>query len=173
MSRVNLILLLVLFLSGCAHFDRPDQVSLSLLTGWVDGNPVYYVTTDVSDSEMASQMGANYAPRLSSAIPAYPKPPQLKTVLERVYAFPKGEQKNNVFASAPAPLGYESEDINYSPVWLMYLVEWLVSDNVQELRSEGDIFKAESQGWVKITRTNVVVNCPVVSIDGQRFLSTL
>ena len=170
MKRKYLVFVLLL-LSGCAHLDAPDQVSLRLLTGWIDGNPVYYVTTDVSDRDMARKMGANYAPRLYHAIPSYPKPPQLKTILERVYAFPQGSQENNVFASAPEPLGYESEDANYSPVWLMYMVEWLVKENIQELRSEGDIFKAEAKGWVKITRTNVVVNCPVVSIDGHTFLA--
>ncbi len=162
--------LLALLLSGCVHHPVSDQVSLPLLKGWHDGQAMYYVTTDVSDKELAQKMGVNYAPRLADAVPTYPKPPRVKTILERVYAFPNGEQQNTVFASVPTPIGYKSDDINYSPIWLMYIVEWLQKDHVIELRSEGDIFEAEAKGWLKITRTDVVINCPVVSVDGLTFL---
>ncbi|WP_250655392.1 hypothetical protein [Alkalimarinus coralli] len=45
-------------------------------------------------------MGAKYAPMLYDAIPRYPKPPQVKTILERVYAFPKGVGNNEVIGSS-------------------------------------------------------------------------
>lgn len=169
-KKYFLLLILALSVSGCTQIPKLSQVTIPLLTGWYEGKPVYYVTTDVSDKKVARQLGANYAPRLSNAIPNYPKPPQIKTILERVYAFPQGEQKKSVFASIPNPLGHESEDLHYSPVWLMYIVEWQTKDKISELRSEGDIFNAEVKGLVKITRTNVVINCPIVSIDGHAFL---
>jgi len=165
-----LLVFFSIMLTGCSHVFVSEQVVLPLLKGWHDGRAVYYVTTDASDKDIAQQMGANYAPRLSDAVPNYPKPPRVKTILERVYAFPNGEQGNTVFASAPTPLGYRSEDTSYSPIWLMYIVEWIAKDQVIELRSEQDIFKAEAKGWLAITRTDVVINCPVVSIDGLSFL---
>lgn len=159
-----------LLLSRCVGGVQQDTVTLDVSSAWFEGRLVQYISTDVSDSEFARKMNANFAPRLADAIPNYPKPPEQKTVLERVYAFPGDEQANTVFASIPSPLGHASQDVSYSPLWLMYTVHWLDQERVQELRSEGDIFKAEAQGWVEIARTNVVINCPVVSIDGVTFL---
>lgn len=165
-----LMLCALALMSGCAVFDAQKTVSLPVFSAWYEGQLVNYITTDVSDPQFARMMKANYAPRLQDAIPSYPKPPEVKTVLERVYAFPNQEQSNNVFASIPSPLGYQSQDENYSPLWLMYMVTWRELDQVIELRSEADIFRAEAKGWVDIERTNVVVNCPVVSNDGTHFL---
>ena len=162
--------MLMMFLTACHHVNKPPVLSLKVLEGWVDGTAVYYVTTDVSDKKVASLMHANYAPRLKDAIPRYPKSPTDKTVLERVYAFPGGEQQKNVFASAPKPVGSGSGDPNYSPLWLMFEVKWLKEDKVSELTSEGDIFRAEAKGWVTISRTSVVVNCPVVGLESGPFL---
>lgn len=168
---IHLLFILGFFLiSGCASRHSSDTISLPLLVGWYNDQAVHYITTDVSDAAMAAKMRANYAPRLRDAIPSYPKSPQTATVIERVYAFPNGEQGRNVFASIPQPLGAKSSDANYSPIWLMYRVEWIEQDNIRELRSEGSIFAAEAKGWVSIIRTDIVVNCPVVSIDGKQFL---
>jgi hypothetical protein len=135
---------------------------MPLLRGWHNGEEVLYMTTDVSDREIAKAKNANYAPRLSDAVPNYPKPPQVKTALERVYDFPNKEQNRGVFASVPTPLGPLSDDQQYSPLWLMYTVVWKDSNQAYELKSEEAIFKAEEQGLVTINRTNVVLNCPVV-----------
>lgn len=151
----------------------PSRVSLNVSEAWFEGTKVQYIVTDVSDRDMAELMGANYAPRLRDAIPVYPKPPEVKTVLERVYIFLDGAQQNSVFPSIPSPLGFESDDQNYSPIWLMYTVEWIDKTQITELRSETDIFKAEAQGWVAIERTDIVINCPVVSIDGRNFLQPI
>lgn len=162
-------LLLTLVLTGCSTLNGPT-VTLPLLEGWYEGQSVFYITTEVSDVGMAREMQANYAPRLIHAVPEYPKPPQLKTILERVYGFPGKEQAKNVFASIPEPLGPDSRDGNYSPVWLMFEVIWQDGRIVRELRSEEEILAAEEAGDVELRRTSVVVNCPIVSIDGKNFL---
>ena len=154
-------ILLMIGLTGCAATNSTKQVSLPLQSAWFNNDLVYYVTTDVSDQDMAKEMGANYVPRLRDAIPNYPKPPRQKTVLERVYGFPNGEQRN-IFPSAPTPVGYQSTDAAYSPLWLMYWVKWVNPDEAYELKSEEALLDAEAKGLVNIERTNVVVNCPVV-----------
>ncbi len=154
---------LTLLLSACSQQTvQSNQVSLPLLTGWHDGETVYYITTDVSDRDIAREKSANYAPRLADAVPEYPKPPQVKTALERVYAFPHQEQDRSVFASVPTPIGYQSTDRHYSPLWLLYVVTWKNPLTAYELTSEDAIFQAEDQGLITITRTNVVLNCPVI-----------
>lgn len=153
--------------TGCTH--SPHQAKLNLQQGWYEDQAVYYVTTDVSDAEMAKAMDANYTPRLLDAIPDYPRPPEVKTILERVYFFPNKEQ-GNVLASIPTPLGPSSEDLNYSPIWLLFKVTWLGSHAIQPLRSEEAILSAQEKGWIDVEHTNIVVNCPVVSIDNKQFL---
>ncbi|WP_417551560.1 hypothetical protein [Marinomonas fungiae] len=147
-------------LTGCAS-TAPSSISLPLHQAWFNDQVIYYVTTDVSDQEMARSMGVNYAPRLRDAIPNYPKPPRQKTVIERVYAFPNAEQRN-IFPSAPTPVGSESTDVAYSPIWLMYAVKWVEPEHAIELTSEDALLDAEAKGWVNIERTNIVVNCPIV-----------
>ncbi len=137
-------------------------VSLPAFEAWYDDDIVFYITTDVSSRKMARDMKANYTPRLRDAIPKYPKPPSVKTALERVYGFPNSPQKRNVFPSVPWPIGSESRDKQYSPLWLMYNVVWIDPEKAYVLKSEGAIFEAEDKGLVRIERTNIVVNCPVV-----------
>ena len=173
MMRLLMTVCFALLLSACGTSivphaivpDTPQQATLPMFTGWYEGQSVYYITTDVSDAKMAHKMGANYAPRLRDAIPHYPKPPQVKTAIERVYTFPNAEQQRNVFASMPQPIGAASLDRHYSPIWLVYQVAWLDAAHIRELTSEGDIYTAEAQGWVTITRTNIVVNCPIIGAE--------
>ncbi|MCZ2722547.1 hypothetical protein O1D97_13250 [Marinomonas sp. 15G1-11] len=156
-------LALMVLLSACTNQPvKQGYVSLPVFEAWFDDKIVFYVTTDISDRKMAKEMNANYVPRLRNTIPKYPKPPSVRTALERVYAFPNSHQTRNVFPSAPDPVGAENRDKQYSPLWLMYNVVWLDSSKAYTLKSEGAIYDAEEKGLVSIERTNIVVNCPVV-----------
>src|ERR1700693_3336851 len=111
---------------GCAAVKAPEH-STPVVTlpasGWYAGQRVYYITTEITDPTMARNAGLTYTPRLRDAIPDYPKPPETRSVLERVYRFPSGDQ-DAVFASAPTPPGPASSDMVYSPLWLAYMVRW-------------------------------------------------
>ena len=117
---------------------------------------IFSFATDLSQSDIISD---------------YPKPPGLKTLLERVYGFPNGEQSASVFASMPQPLGYTSQDKHYGPIWIMCTVEWLLPDKVTALGSEEGIFQTEDKGCIKLTRTDVLVNCPIVGMGDDTFLA--
>ena len=139
------------------------RISLPAFTGWYDNTRVFYITTDISDAEMGRSTGANYAPRLRDAVPSYPKTPGELTVLERVYKFPAGKQ-DAVFASAPHPIGPSSQDVAYSPLWLLYTVKWLSPTGKEPLlTSELAILDAEEHGLVTVERTDIVINCPIVA----------
>jgi len=59
-------------LGGCALPPGPPGapvVTLPMNLGWIDGKPVQYVTTDVSDAAVARDVGANFVPRLGDALP--------------------------------------------------------------------------------------------------------
>lgn len=155
------VLMAFLLLAGCQSTSRLD---LPIRVAWFEGRVVEYITTDTSDPGMAAMMGVNFAPRLSQAVPRYPKPPGQKTILERVYMFPNGEQDRVVFASIPDPVGPSSQDAIYSPIWLAYNVTWQAGQSARSLRSEEAVLAAEEAGEVTVERTNAVLNCPVVNV---------
>lgn len=157
----------VLTLNGCTSLHTasatiPARVSLPVFSGWYAGERVYYITTEISDPSMAVSAGATYAPRLRDALPPLPRPPDWATVLERVYKFPQNNQ-DAVFASAPTPLGARSQDQSYSPLWIAYWVTWNSTLRQHPLLSEAMILDAESTGDVTVTRTDIVINCPIVA----------
>lgn len=165
--RIFVFIITFVVLTGCSS---RGVISLTSYDAWFEGDKVQYVVTDVSDKDIAELFKANYAPRLRDAIPKYPKPPEVKTALERVYVFIDNSQENSVFPSIPQPLGPLSQDQSYSPLWLMYAVEWDVPSFAKTLTSEEAILKAEEAGLLRVTRTDIVINCPVVGVYGSVFL---
>ena len=159
----SLQLLCLLLLGACAsppHATGPS-ISLPMRVGWFGEREVLYVTTDASDQAVALAEGANYAPRLEAAV----SPAAQGGVLERVYAFSDHTQRP-VFQSAPGPVGAQSTDKSYSPLWRVVSVAWRGRKQPQELQSEEAILAAEDRGELTLSVTRVVLNCPVVSVAG-------
>lgn len=159
-SMKNCIIVLVSFLLfACANpvFDvgRTETV-LPLNRAWFEGQIVEYVTTDISDPEMAKVMGANYVPRLKNALGRQPS----SSLVERVYKFVNDEQIS-VFQSAPLPAGPDNQDRSYSPLWRVVEVKWLTATGIRILKSEEELLAAKDRGEVSIVDTDVVVNCPI------------
>lgn len=134
---------------------------MSLLTGWFQGQAVFYVTTDVSDAEVALATSANYAPRLADALPGSPRQPGQASSVDKVYAVVNFAQ-GSVFASAPAPMGATNRDRNYSPLWQQVNVTWRAHSTPRVLKSEEEVLAAADQGAVELAATRVVLNCPIV-----------
>jgi len=169
--RAVLVLVLAFTCCGCVSSARTTpHVSLPVFTGWHAGERVYYITTEITDAGMARAGGITYAPRLIDAVPEYPKPPEVRTVLERVYKFPGGGQ-DAVFASAPRPVGPSSTDAAYSPLWLVMLVRWIGPDHHHALKSEEEVLAAKDRGEVSIEQTSIVINCPIVATRSGGALS--
>ena len=157
--------------SGCAALPpgKPGagrSIEIPLVSGWYEDKAVQYITTDVSDAELARKMGVNFVPRLADALPPLPALPGQASAVERIYAFTNVEQ-GSVLASVPEPPGPANTERAYSPLWLMVMVTWLPGQTPQLLRSEEAVLAAADKGWVSVTPTRVVVNCPVVlTADG-------
>jgi len=152
-----------LLLSACANPTAPRASGMAhvpLQRGWFEGQVVFYITTDVSDVNVAKDKGSNFAPRLAHAL-ADRSAPGRATSVDKVYAFTNSEQ-DNVFASAPKPVGYLSRETAYTPLWLMMTVTWNAGTVRRVLTSEEDVLDAEEKGWVKLASTNVIVNCPII-----------
>lgn len=158
-------LLVTLLAAGCAATGADTiagpRVTLPASAGWYADRRLLYITTEITDLAMAERAGYTYAPRLRDAVPVYPKPPDVRTVLERVYKFPGGEQ-DAVFASAPTPPGPASRDASYSPLWIAYLVRWKDGVARRTLTSEDAVLAAEESHEITVERTTIVINCPIV-----------
>ena len=168
MRPFSTVILAASLLVGCASpfFDVGRTETVLLLSrAWIDGRTVEYVTTDISDPDMAKMMGANYVPRLSEAL----RSSSGKSIVERVYKFPKGEQIS-VFQSAPSPVGAENQDRSYSPLWRVVLVNWNNPSAARDLKSEEAVLVAEERKEVSLEVTDIVVNCPVTRAHGGRAL---
>lgn len=138
-----------------------STVSLPMLTGWFQGQPVYYVTTDVSDADVARAKDSNFAPRLADALPASGAEPGRKSAVDVVYGITNFAQ-GSIFASAPEPMGHANQYIAYSPLWQMTTVTWRPGQTPRLLKSEEEVLDAAVREWVDAVKTRVVLNCPIV-----------
>jgi len=157
------VLLAVLLTGGCTTVHAPagpGQSLLPVLSGWFEGEEVFYITTDVSHADVAQAKGANFAPRLALALPEGRAAPGRSSV-DKVYAVTNFKQAS-VFASAPFPMGSTSRDTAYSPLWQMVKVTWVAGATPQVLRSEEDVLAAVDRGAATLEATPVVLNCPIV-----------
>ena len=148
--------------AACAtpRLDEP-ALQLPLQVGWFEGDAVFYVTTDVSDAEVAKAKNANFAPRLADALTDGATPPQRRSAVDKVYAVTNFVQPS-VFASAPLPMGHLNRDPAYSPLWRMVTVTWKAGHEPRALTSEEAVLAAEQAGAVRLQATRVVLNCPIV-----------
>jgi hypothetical protein len=154
---------------GCASPvpERPAaSVLLPLQRAWFDGEAVFYVTTDVSDADVAREKKANFAPRLADALPLAALQPGQAVAFDKVYAVTNFKQPS-IFASAPLPMGPANRDRAYSPLWRMVKVTWSAGRTPRELTSEEQVLAAAEAGAVALNVTSVIVNCPVVHRGGQ------
>ncbi len=86
-------------------------------------------------------------------------------MLERVYAL-IGFDQPTVFPSAPAPVGAANRDASYTPLWRLVKVRWQPGRSAVELKSEEAILQAEERHDVRLTLTDVVLNCPIFGLEG-------
>lgn len=158
-------------LGGCSTPPGSDQAHLQahlpLQQAWFEEQAVLYVTTDVSDAQVAQAKGANFAPLLAQALQgAAGRAAGRAGATARVYGFVNFPQLS-VFASAPEPVGAGNRSHSYSPLWQLAEVRWLRPEQAHELRSEEAVLAAEELGLLSVTPTRVVLNCPIVSVPGQ------
>ena len=116
------------------HANTP--ITLPLTKGYVNGNDVFYISTEASDKDLAAHLtnvtGARvtYAPSLANAPPAS---------ISNIYAFKNGIKGSGPLRFQPNVADSQPGDNQYSPLWRINIVEWKqgVSDHVAaDRRSE-------------------------------------
>ncbi len=132
---------------------------IPLVRGLYDGKDLYYITTEVSDSDMAAAIAKNTNFPVTFA-PALAKAPG--TALSNIYIFKNGIQGVGQLGFQPDVFDTIPGDPAYSPLWKVDYVEWKNPTTATILGSDNDIADAQSKGLVTITFTSIVKNCPIV-----------
>ncbi|BCM26039.1 DUF7482 domain-containing protein [Methyloradius palustris] len=164
--NIALLGIVCLTLASCKTVNieassKAGYVALPIFPGWVDKHLIHYITTDVNDQAVAKEIGVNYVSRFNEVLPAAGRMPSTHNAVERIYAVTNFKQAK-VLPSAPYPIGGNSSDTAYSPIWRMYNVTWVEGTSPYELQSEEEILQAEDKKLVKILATSLIVNCAVI-----------
>ena len=134
-------------------------IDIPLTEGFVNGNPVFYINTDISDQKLASQLTSttsfrvNYAPLLAQAP---------NDAVAQFYVFKNGIKGKGTLGFQPTVGNAQPGDTKYSPLWKINMVEWKNGVTPIQLKSEKEVMDTKAKGDLTVTPTNIVANCPFV-----------
>ena len=145
--------------------DANLPIVIPLTRGLYDGKDIFYITTEASDSDIAS-MVSKFTNFPVTFAPALAKAPD--SSLAQIYIFKNGVKGTGVLGFQPNVVDSIPTDSKYSPLWKVNFVEWKDQSTATILGSDDDIADAVKQGKVTITTSKVVVNCPIIQWGGNK-----
>jgi len=138
---------------------------IPLVKGLYDGKDVFYITTEASDSTIASAL-SKFTDFPVTFAPALAKAPASSQA--NIYAFKNGVKGGGVLGFQPNVVDSIPGDSMYSPLWKINLVEWKDTSKATTLGSENEITDAFNSGKITITPTTIIVNCPIIQWSGNK-----
>ena len=141
------------------------RLVIPLVRGLYDGKEVFYITTEASDSGVATGL-TNFTNFPVTFAPALAKTPP--TASANIYLFKNGVEGQGILGFQPQVVDSIPGDAKYSPLWRVNIVEWKNSTSATILGSEDEVLSAESEGKVTVTPSHIIVNCPIVQWSGNK-----
>ncbi|MGB6464266.1 MAG: hypothetical protein WA799_03150 [Nitrosotalea sp.] len=138
-------------------------VTLPLHKGSYNGEPVYYIITDSSNSMEANQISAKQNWKVQQS-PLLAQAPQ--KLLSKMYVFTNGITGNGTQGYQDEVFSDTPSDSNYTPLSLIVQAAWNPGRNPQVLNSTKDILAANATGTLALTVTDNVVNTPQIVWPG-------
>ena len=140
-----------------------SNVSIPVSTGFIDGKIAYFIATDASTQEIASSVSnttgfkVNYAPTLANTSDSAR---QQGFVFLNGFSGEEGGPLGSQLSVATAVPG----DPEYSPLFDINYVQWNTNNtgDIRILKSADEIFEAQQNGELIITKSNVVINSPAI-----------
>jgi hypothetical protein len=140
-----------------------SNVSIPVSTGFIDGKIAYFIATDASTQEVASSVSnttgfkVNYAPTLANTSGSAR---QQGFVFLNGFSGEEGGPLGSQLSVATAVPG----DPDYSPLFDINYVQWNTNNtsDIRILKSADEIFEAQQNGELIITKSNVVINSPAI-----------
>jgi hypothetical protein len=142
----------------------PGTITLPLSKGFVDGKIAYFIATDASSKEIVSSVSnstsfkVNYAPSLADT-------PQSSR--QQGYVFLNGLKGEGPLGSQMSVASALPSDEGYSPLFEINYVKWNsnTTKDIRVLQSVNEIMAAEKSGELTITKSNIVINSPAISME--------
>jgi hypothetical protein len=142
----------------------PSTITLPLSKGFVDGKIAYFIATDASSKEIVSSVSnstsfkVNYAPSLADT-------PQSSR--QQGYVFLNGLKGEGPLGSQMSVASALPSDEGYSPLFEINYVKWNsnTTKDIRVLQSVNEIMAAEKSGELTITKSNIVINSPAISME--------
>jgi len=126
-------------------------VSQPVVYGYYDSHVDTMLSTDVSNKSQATAKQLNYAPTLL-AQPAS-KDPSLYMV------------SGTAAPNQPVVFNTEPGETDYSPLWQEVTVTWKPGVKPVLLVKDDQINMLASKGQLTLTKTGIVLNCPIVKVS--------
>jgi len=133
--------------AGMGAMGPMAKLELPGFTGYYDGNPVRYISTDTSSKAEAARDRINYAPSLAKSL----------AQTSAIYLITNGKYaaRGPVFAAIPG-------DPGYSPLWQEVQVAWKDPAAATPLGKDDAITALAKAGKLSLKQTGVVLNCPII-----------
>jgi len=146
------------------HFNTDAPITMPMIDGYYNGEKVYFVHTEVSDSDMAGMMSmmVNF-PTLF--VPELGNIPEEQTT--NVYVFTNGIAGTGPYGGGPFFFQIDIFDAipgqeEYSQFRIPHLVTWSENTTPRLLTSVEELFEAQANGEASIEKTDLVVNAPML-----------
>lgn len=141
----------------------PSTITLPLSKGFVNGRLAYFIATDASSNQIVSSVSnttsfkVNYAPSLANTS---------ESSRQQGYVFINGLKGEGPSGSQLSVASALPKDKGYSPLFQINYVRWNsdATKDIRMLKSVDEILKAQEMGELTITKSNAVINSPVVSL---------
>ena len=150
--------------NSTANTTAPSTISLPLSKGFVDGKIAYFIATDASSKQIVSSVSnttsfkVNYAPSLADTP---------ESSRQQGYVFINGMKGEGPLGLQMSVASALPSDEGYSPLFEINYVKWNsnATKDIRVLQSVDEIVAAEKDGELTITKSNIVINSPAISME--------
>jgi hypothetical protein len=150
--------------NSTANTTAPSTITLPLSKGFIDGKVAYFIATDASSKQIVSSVSnttnfkVNYAPSLANTS---------QSSRQQGYVFINGMKGEGPLGSQMSVASALPSDEGYSPLFEINYVKWNsnTTKDIRVLRSVNEIVADEKGGELTITKSNIVINSPAISME--------
>lgn len=145
-------------------FKIGQEVKVPIIDGYYNGQKIFFIHSEVSDSSMAQMMSSmvNFPTLYTSELKNIPTED-----LSKVYVFTNGIPGTEPYGGGPFMFQIDVFDSvpgenGYGQFRVPQLVSWLDGSNPRILTSTSEILEAQKNGEIQVQPTENVVNAPLV-----------
>ena len=139
-----------------------DEMTVTFIAhrGWgPDGRTIYYIVTDATPSAPAEMMGVLSTPTSASLI--------ANSAAVDLFQFGNGITGSGPMGFQPGIAAGAPGDVNYSPMWRIFMIGWENPDNASILENKSDIDAYQKAGLISVglarpMDSDHIVNCPFI-----------